>query len=230
MDKLSTWLLCAAVFLAPWASVGLVYAITGHTLGTGVQPAYLPLLALIILQMLLIPRSPGMKSGEMIVVVALLWTAAAASLTWSLQDMGLAGDQPWAKSIKQLVQWVFFVFAALAVARSLHARDLSTVERALSFGLLSSCVIAMLLALRGPASVASGWGALLDTNPSIASGSDELYLGHSFTGISRLRGPMPEPLMFGSYLLASVPLVGQVLFPHPSPQPIQVTYWPAGAR
>jgi O-antigen ligase len=207
LDKLGTWLLCAAVFLAPWASVGIVHALTGRVLGTGVQPAYLPLLALILLQLLFLSRSPRLESGEMIVVLALFWMAAAASLTWSLTDMGLAGDRPWTKSLKQLVQWIFFVFAALACARSLRPRSLPAVERALASGLLLSCLVAVFLAIGGPVPVAPAWTAFLDTNPSIASGSDELYLGHSFTGISRLRGPMPEPLMFGSYLLASVPLV-----------------------
>ena len=141
MDKLGTWLLCAAVFLAPWASVGLVHALTGRDLGSGVQPAYLPLLGLIILQSLLLTRSPHLEPGEMIVVLGLFWMAAAASFSWSLSDMGLAGDRPWAKSLKQLVQWNFFVFAALAAARTLQPRSLPSVERALSFGLLLSCVV-----------------------------------------------------------------------------------------
>ncbi|HEX9900971.1 MAG TPA: O-antigen ligase family protein, partial [Candidatus Methylomirabilis sp.] len=44
------------------------------------------------------------------------------------------------------------------------------------------------------------------SNPSIAAGSDQLYLGHRFVGIPRVRGPACEPLYFGSYLLAIAPV------------------------
>jgi O-antigen ligase len=46
----------------------------------------------------------------------------------------------------------------------------------------------------------------LRSNPSIASGSEELYLGHAFVGIARVRGTFPEPLLFGSYLVVATPI------------------------
>lgn len=204
VDRFRIQLLAAAIFLAPFASVGLVQVITGRGIGTGVQPAYLPLLMLIILEAARRIREPRVSPTESVVLLALLWTAAAAAMTWTLADMGLAGDRPWAKSAKQLVQWCFFVGAAVAVARTLELPAWRSAERALAGGLIVSVILAVALALRGPG---AGALALLDTNHSIASGSDELYLGHSFTGLSRLRGPMPEPLHFGSYLLVAVPLV-----------------------
>jgi O-antigen ligase len=49
---------------------------------------------------------------------------------------------------------------------------------------------------------------MFSSNPSIASGSHELYLGHRFVGIPRIRSTGAEPIYFGSYLLAALPLVG----------------------
>jgi len=148
-------------------------------------------------------REFRLRHSEVWVLIALIWMVVAASTAWTLDVVGLAGDRPWIKSTKQLLQWTFFVVAAVAVARQVERGVPALVERALAIGLVVACAVAALAAIAGPGSI-----PLLDTNASIASGSDELYLGHSFTGIARLRAPMPEPLMFGSYLLAVVPLVG----------------------
>lgn len=201
MDRLENWMVAAAVFLAPWASVDLLRAAGLPGLAVGVQPAVLPLLLLVLLVGL---RWRGrIAPTETAVVVALIWMVAAAALSWSLVDMGLAGQRPWSKALKQLAQWMFFAGAALAVARVVARDRCGTVERALCAGVVVACLVALLRAVAGPGLD----GGILDTNPSIASGSDELYLGHSFTGIARLRGAMPEPLLLGSYLLATVPLV-----------------------
>jgi O-antigen ligase len=162
----------------------------------------LPLAALVIVFGLRWLALRDLRRGEVVVVVALIWMVVTATFGWSIDDVGIAGEQPWSKAAKQLLQWAFFVLAALAVARALEPGVPRFVERGMSLGLAVACLIAIYVALAGP-------GALpgLDTNASIASGSDELYLGHAFTGIARLRAPMPEPLMFGSYLLAVVPLV-----------------------
>lgn len=209
MDRIATWLLAAAVFLAPWGSVGVLEATTGRSAGFGVQPAVPVLLALMIVVALRARADRGLRRSEMIALVALMWMVVATSTTWTIDTMGLAGDQPWAKSLKQLVQWAFFVGVALAVAKQVERGVSQVVERALGIGLVVACLVAAFAAVAGPGVV-----PLLDTNPSIASGSDELYLGHAFTGIARLRAPMPEPLMFGSYLLAAVPLVGLSGFAH----------------
>jgi O-antigen ligase len=163
----------------------------------------LGLLALLIVVSLELRYDRRLRETEMVALVGLLWMVVAASLAWSIDVVGLAGDRPWIKALKQLAQWGFFVLAALAVARRVERGIPVLVERAMGLGLIVACLVAVLAAALGP-----GVLPLLDTNSSIASGSDELYLGHSFTGIARLRAPMPEPLMFGSYLLAVVPLVG----------------------
>lgn len=193
----------------PWGSVGVTQLVTGRSFGFGVQPAMLGLLGLVAIAALRWLADRKLHDGEIIAVVALLWMVVATTFTWSVDVVGLAGDQPWAKSIKQLVQWSFFAAAALAVAREFERGVPALVERALGLGLVVACMAAVAAALAGPGAVPG-----LDTNPSIASGSDELYLGHAFTGIARLRAPMPEPLMLGSYLLAVVPLVALSGFGH----------------
>lgn len=58
---------------------------------------------------------------------------------------------------------------------------------------------------------ASGAFAALEriftSNPTILAGSEELFLGHGFTGIPRLRGTCCEPLYLGNYLLLAVPVL-----------------------
>jgi O-antigen ligase len=203
VDRLANWLLAATVFLAPWGSVGVIELISGESPGFGVQPAMLGLLGLLLVVAIQAVGDRRLRETEILALVALFWMIVATTVAWTVDVVGLAGDRPWTKSVKQLIQWTFFVLAALAVARRLERDIPAIIDRALGIGLIVACLVAILAAAVGP-----GVLPVLDTNSSIASGSDELYLGHSFTGISRLRAPMPEPLMFGSYLLAAVPLVG----------------------
>ena len=78
LDKLANWFLAMAVFLAPWGSVGLVQVLTGRSPGFGVQPAILPLGLLVVITLSVFLRERRLRSGEMAVVVALIWTVVAA--------------------------------------------------------------------------------------------------------------------------------------------------------
>ena len=125
----------------------------------------------------------------------------------------MVGEVPWSKSLKQWVQLVAFVsFAALAPALLGVARDARTwlrrTEVAWSIGLALSVGIALVQILHFRWGLPGGdaLNSTLASNPSIASGSEELYLGQGFVGIARARGPFPEPLHLASYLLAAIPV------------------------
>lgn len=202
-----------ALLLAPWAGVGVLHLATGRVLGTGIQPAFLPLL-------FLVPacawwaRSSAEVTPRTVPwswILVLGWTLATTTLLWTFDHMGMAGEAGWSKSLKQFVMLGFFVLAALAVhAVGLRIDAAARVrwERSASIGLALAVGVAMVQALAFdlPLPGAAVLAQITSSNPSIASGSEELYLGHRFVGIARLRGPMPEPLLFGSYLLAAVPI------------------------
>lgn len=200
----------AGLVLAPWAGVGLVQTTTGHTLGAGVQPVYPVLLVLIAMAAVDVVRGERSTLGPRfwLVAGALAWTALSTVSLWTRDVVGLAGDVPWSKGLKQTVLLGFFAASALAYAHVARRVGWRGLERAASVGLavavLAGLVQTFDFHLRIPGST---WlEQLTSSNPSIASGSAELYLGDRFVGIPRMRGPFPEPLHFGSYLVAVVPI------------------------
>ncbi|HKK72625.1 MAG TPA: O-antigen ligase family protein [Candidatus Krumholzibacteria bacterium] len=208
----------AGLVLAPWAGVGLVQATTGRALGAGVQPAYPVLLVVIVLAAIDVlrhepardhePAHEPDRTGLWLVAVALGWTALSTASLWTRDVVGLAGDAPWSKGLKQTVLLAFFAAAALAYAQVVRRAGWRGLERAASIGLaiavLAGLVQAVTFHLQIPGS--SWLERLSSSNPSIAAGSAELYLGDRFVGIPRMRGPFPEPLHFGSYLVAVLPV------------------------
>ncbi len=210
-------LLTLTLFLLPWIGVGFFQLLTGRSLSTGVQPALLSGgLALLFLPF--VGWRGFDREGERWLAL-LLWIVLGTAALWQLEDMGLQGEVPWLKALKQCVQIVYFFALALLptvlLARSNNgARTLARWERAASLGLLSASLVGLYLALAFYVEVPGGHRLLdlLSSNRSIASGSDELYLGHSFVGIPRVRSGAAEPLYFGSYLLCVLPMtaVGMV--------------------
>lgn len=205
-----------ALVLAPWAGVGVMYLGTGRTVGTGVQPAFLPLSLLLLSWPALAwwGRSSADASARVLPwswALLLGWTLATTTLSWTFDHLGMAGEVGWSKALKQWVMLGFFVLTAVVVREVAVRIDAPTRlrwERAASIGLALAIAVAMVqaLAFEVPLPGAAVLAQFTSSNPSIASGSEELYLGHRFVGIARLRGPMPEPLLFGSYLLAVVPI------------------------
>ena len=197
-------------FLLPWIGVGLGNLLLGRSLGTGAQPALVSggfaLLCFPFLGWRGIDRD-----GERMLVL-LCWTVLGAAAVWGLDEMGLGGEAPWSKTLKQLVQLLyFFALAAMPALLLTRVRDprstLHRWESAASAGLLLASVVGLYFAaayyLDLPGREALG--RILGSNPSIASGSDELYLGRRFVGIARVRSGAAEPLYFGSYLLCVLP-------------------------
>jgi O-antigen ligase len=210
------WLLAATLFLLPWIGVGLAQLLIGRSLATGAQPALVSGgLALLLLPCL--GWQGRDEEGERWLAL-LLWILLGTAALWRLQEMGLQGELPWLKALKQSVQLIYFFALALLptmlLSRSADPqRTLLRWERAASLGLLLSSLVGLYLALAFLVELPAGHRllAILSSNSSIASGSDELYLGHSFVGIPRVRSGAAEPLYFGSYLLCVLPLTTMAL-------------------
>ena len=81
VDRIAAWLLAATVFLAPWGSVGVLQSVAGRSIGFGMQPAMLGLLALIVVALVEWRRDSRLRESELFVVVALMWTVVASTST-----------------------------------------------------------------------------------------------------------------------------------------------------
>ena len=203
-------LLALSFFLLPWIGVGVMALLGGRSPGTGAQPALLTG-ALVLLSALFLGRPHVDRDGERILAV-LSWTVLGAAAVWGLDEMGLQGDWPWLKALKQLIQLVYF-FALASVPAMVLSRSpdpagvLWRWERAASAGMLVASTVGLYLAAAFYLDL-PGRDALMrvfSSNPSIAAGSDELFLGQHFVGIVRVRSGAAEPLYFGSYLLCVLP-------------------------
>ncbi len=209
VQRIATASFLGAVFTAPWVGLGTTEVVLGRRLGMGLQPALL-------LGLLSFAAAAWVRRSHRPpwpVTAALVWTTASAASVAAVDHMGLIGEVPWLKSAKQLAVVWMHVPLALVPAMLLHgAVDVRAVlsrwERACTAGLLLASLWGVVQAanfyLEDPAltRVDGVWA----TNPSIASGSHELYLGHRFVGVPRVRSTAAEPLYFGAYLLLALPV------------------------
>lgn len=208
------FLLLVALGLLPWVGVGSAQLLLGRPLGFGLQPAFLAGAALVVVLAPAIWRDLFHPSGPALWIgLAVAWTAASATQLWTLDDLGFAGETPWAKGLKQLMLLGFLVALLVAPGALLRRSrapwgSLRGWERAASLGLLVGALYGLLQTAHftSPLPGMERLEAWVTSNPSIAAGSDQLYLGQRFVGIARARGPACEPLYFGSYLLAVLPI------------------------
>jgi len=207
-------LVCLVLVLLPWVGVGTAQLLGGRPLGFGLQPSLLVAAALVLWCLPGLLRDLLAPDGRALwIALALGWTVAASTLLWRLDDMGLAGEVAWAKGLKQLLLLAFLMAVLLAPGAVLGgaadpARRLGGWERAAALGLLLGAGYGLLQTIHftSPLPGMDRLESWVTSNPSIAAGSDQLYLGHRFVGIARARGPACEPLYFGSYLLALMPV------------------------
>ena len=202
----------ATLVALPLVGCGVVRALTGRDIGTGVQVAYLGLA----LGLALAWRADGLRA---------VWTAsprwwrrwwvlAAAAL--SLSALGLVTDPApappalrWARFGRQLLQWILLAGFPFLAAWWLAGRPQRwrRLEKALLAGLLLQAAygLGQWLAFGHAVPWWERVEAVMTSNPGILCGSGELYLGRHFQGIPRLRGTACEPLYLGNYLLLLLP-------------------------
>jgi O-antigen ligase len=205
-------LFLAALVALPLAGIGLVTLLTGRDPGAGFQPSYLLMAAAVILAAAAVgPRRllAGWSNAG-----GWPWLAAVGALSLSAAGLVLAPSlatpqEAWLRYAKQTVQWGVTAVFALHTAWWLQRDDRRwrAAVGALSVGLVLQLLYAAWQAwgFYHPGAAFARTEAVVTSNASILSGSQELYLGRGFVGIPRLRGTICEPLYLGNYLLAVLP-------------------------
>jgi hypothetical protein len=205
----------AALLTLPLVGVGVVRLLTGLDSGAGFQPAYL-CLALAWLT-LLVAWGPYRFWNQIQSVASWnrFWLIALAAVLLSglglwLRPAEAPGSLRFLRFVKQIVQlFVMYCFMISPAIWSQGSRNWSTLVRILSIALVFELVYSLVQGVNfyrplAMYAVVDGW---FTSNPAILSGSEELFLGESFSGIPRLRGTMCEPLYLGNYLLMVLPIL-----------------------
>lgn len=221
LNRLATFLYGAALVTLPWTGVGLLKLATGRDWGGGLQPSWLFLALAVLCTGLDRLRGGTWQPGKMIDVPPrqtrwLLLGSAAVFLSVLISAAGIwlapAGESFEAtlgRFVKQVIQLLIMVVFAVWPALWTRGRQrwIWTVKLLLIGGLLQVAYgIGQAVVYYQPNAVFAWVDGVFTSNPSILSGSSELYLGDSFRHVPRLRGTSCEPLYLGNYLLFLLPL------------------------
>jgi len=154
-----------------------------------------------------LPLHPGRwwLLGSAAIFLSVLISVAGLRLAPS----GESADATLGRFVKQLIQLIIMVVFAVWPAlwtRGRH-RWVWTVKLLLIGGLIQVAYgVLQGMDYYIPLAAFTRMENIFTSNPSILSGSGELYLGDSFQNVPRLRGTVCEPLYLGNYLLFLLPL------------------------
>lgn len=210
-----------ALFTLPWVGVGVLRLATGRDWGWGLQPSWL-FLALAMGWTILtrmrdgsLGRDLGILGGQRIprwwiwgatgVGVALVLSAAGL---W-MAPSGVPAQEAWARYGKQIIQLgIMVAFVAWPAAWTRGVERWNWTIAVLVAGAVFQSVYGLVQAVAyyQPFPLFGWLDNMATSNPSILSGSRDLYLDGVMHTIPRLRGIMCEPLYLGSYLLFVLPL------------------------
>jgi len=209
--RIADWATLAFLATLPWIGMCVVSATTGRDLGAGFQPSYLLVTIAVIAS-----GWGGAYGGGRIadrVPVAWIWTLALGTILLSAVGVwrvhGLATPlEAWGRYGRQVIQWLLMAACALHLAVWLRGeRRWRHALTAMAAGLVYQGLYGLWQAVHfyQPGVVFAWLESVFTSNPSILSGSEELYLGRDFVGIPRVRGTACEPLYLGNYLLMVLP-------------------------
>jgi len=221
LARCATFFYGAALVTLPWVGVGLLKLLTGRDWGGGLQPSWVFLaLAVVCAGVDQLGNSslqnclgqdlpPRLRRWWLLGTVAIVFSVLISVWGLQLAPSGESVDATLGRFAKQVVQLAimgFFVAWPALWTRGRH-RWMWTFKLLLTGGIIQ-VAYATLQGIDYFHSLAVfGWlDGLFTSNPSIFSGSEELYLGDSFLHVPRLRGTVCEPLYLGNYLLFLLPL------------------------
>lgn len=215
----SSWLWRATLLTLPWVGADLIVLVSGRDAGAGLQPAWLLMAALWLCS--------WRRTDWRCVPRRWRWWFVGAAAAVGASGLGLVvvpadvgPGAAWARFAKQGIQLA--IMAAFAAWPLLHVRG-STAWRLTARWLVAGALLQAAYGLLQevnffrPLPLLAALERVFTSNPSILSGSGQLYVGDRFLAVPRLRGTACEPLYLGNYLLLALPLVF-------------VTAWPRRAR
>ncbi len=221
LTRLSTLFYGSALVTLPWAGVGLLKLSTGRDWGGGLQPSWLFLALAVLFTGLDRLWNRSLRPGRSVDISPRLgrwWLLGTAAVFLSvlisiaglwLAPSGESVDNTLGRFVKQLIQLVIMV--AFVVWPALWTRGRRRWVWTVKLLLIGGVIQVAYGILQGfgyyhPQAVFTWADGIFTSNPSILSGSGELYLGDSFRHVPRLRGTVCEPLYLGNYLLFLLPL------------------------
>jgi O-antigen ligase len=221
LNRLSTFFYGAALVTLPWTGVGLLKLATGRDWGGGLQPSWLFLALAVLCTGVDLLRSGTWRLDKMVdipprqarwlllgTVAVFLSVLISAAGIW-LAPAGESFDATLGRFVKQVIQLLIMVVFAVWPALWTRGRQrwVWTVKLLLIGGFIQvGYSILQAVGYYQPMAVFAWMDGIFTSNPSILSGSGELYLGDSFKHVPRLRGTVCEPLYLGNYLLFLLPL------------------------
>lgn len=207
--RLGTALWCATLLTLPWIGADLIILISGRDGGAGLQPSW------VLMAMTWLVSGPGRHRAAVPRSWRRIMGLGAAALLVSAAGMlvapaPVAGAAAATRFLKQLVQLA--VMAAFALWPLAHLRGVAAWRRTARWLVVGALLQAGYGLLQQwdyhqPLAAMRGLEGVFTSNPSILSGSKEVYVGNRFLDIPRLRGTACEPLYLGNYLLLAVPMI-----------------------
>ncbi len=222
LDRLLRCCYAAALLTLPWAGVGVLRLATGRDWGGGLQPSWVFMgLAMAVAAARWAARRGGRPAAFRPGPVPTAGLVVMAAVLVSALGLVLApAPVPWqdaaARFLKQAVQLLIMLGFTLWAAWWTRGEErwIWTARLIVTGALLQACYGGLQLAAHDGG---LGWFAGLDriftSNPSILSGSGDLYIDNAMQDVARLRGTVCEPLYLGNYLLLAIPMVWVTRWP-----------------
>jgi O-antigen ligase len=199
----------AALATLPLAGVGVVHALTGRELGTGLQPSWI-LLGLAGAAAVAARRRPAAPRAWWILALAAGGALALSAGGLVVSPGAVARDEALLRYGKQCLQ--LGIMAGFTAGPALWVRGAGrwrTVARVVVVAALLQAAYGALQFVHWylPLPFYPGLDAFFTSNPAILAGSEQLHIGDGFRDLPRLRGTLCEPLYLGNFLLLALPLV-----------------------
>jgi len=209
--EVGRWAFLSGVAGSAWIGVGVAQLLSGRDLGAGLQPSYVLFAIAVLAALISEPEFRRRLHGDDL--MARWWWLGLGTLLvsglglWS-SGAGIPLDLAGARFLRQILQWGIMAAIALLTAHRLLADarpDRFVIALAVGIVLQGVYATVGVWQFSEPSSWFTSLERLATSNPAILSGSEELYLGHAFTGIPRVRGTACEPLYLGNLLIGAIP-------------------------
>ncbi len=203
------WLWAATLVTLPWVGVDVIVLTTGRDAGAGLQPAWLLMAATWVCSLRVTPWR-ALPVRWRWCLAAGVFAVLASGFGLGLAPAGVGTATALARFGRQAVQ--LGIMAAFALWPLLHVRGAAAwrfTARWLVVGALFQAAYGLLqqVGFFHPLPLLASLEKVFTSNPSIFSGSGQLYVGDHFLRVPRLRGTACEPLYLGNYLLLALALV-----------------------